>query len=238
MEGRQLATQAQNTVAFVLYPGITLLDMVGPLQVFSSLRQFNDQYRPVVVAERIEPLPTDGPLRVTADQTFDQVPDPTVVIVPGGGEPTIKAMGNPTIRDYLRQAADSVPVVGSVCTGALILAAAGLLEGRQATTHWAYHRLLERLGATYLPKRWVEDGKFITSAGVSAGIDMALALVARLTDEATARMVQVAIEYDPHPPFGGIDWDQVDRDIYEPMLGPMVQRQLADRPELLAKLSG
>jgi transcriptional regulator GlxA family with amidase domain len=132
-----------------------------------------------------------------------------------------------------------------VCTGALILAAVALLEGRQVTTHWAYHplhwayhRLLERLGATYLPQRWVEDGKFITSAGVSAGIDMALALVARLTDEPTARRVQVAIEYDPQPPFGGIDWGQVDRDIYEPMLGPMVQQQLADRPELLAKLSG
>jgi transcriptional regulator GlxA family with amidase domain len=232
-----LATQAQRTVAFVLYPGVTLLDLVGPLQVFSSLRQFNDQYRPVVVAERIEPMPTDGPLRVTADQTFEQVPDPAVVLVPGGGEPTIKAMGNQVVGDYLRQAADSVPVVGSVCTGALVLAAAGLLEGRQATTHWAYQRLLERLGATYLPQRWVQDGKFITSAGVSAGIDMALALAARLTDEATARMVQLAIEYDPHPPFGGIDWDQVDRDIYEPVLGPMVQRQLADRPELLAKLS-
>jgi transcriptional regulator GlxA family with amidase domain len=233
-----MTAQPATTIAFVLYPGITLLDLVGPLQVFVSLRQFNDQYRPVVVAERIEPMPTDGPLRVTADQTFSDVSDPAVVIVPGGGEPTIKAMGDLTIRDYLRQAAGSVPVVGSVCTGALILAAAGLLEGRDATTHWAYHRLLERLGATYLPKRWVEDGKFITSAGVSAGIDMALALVARLTDEATARMVQVAIEYDPHPPFGGIDWGQVDRDIYEPVLGPMAQRQLADRPELLARLSG
>jgi transcriptional regulator GlxA family with amidase domain len=85
-------------------------------------------------------------------------------------------MGDPAIRAYLRRAADTAPVVGSVCTGALVLAAAGLLEGRQATTHWAYHRLLERLGATYLPQRWVEDGTFITSAGVSAGIDMALAL--------------------------------------------------------------
>ena len=146
-------------------------------------------------------------------------------------------MGDSAIREYLRQAADTAPVVGSVCTGPLVLAAAGLLEGRQATTHWAYHRLLERLGATYLPQRWVEDGKFITSARVSAGIDMALALVARLTDEPTARRVQLAIEYDPHPPLGGIDWDQVDRDIYEPVLGPVVQQQLADRPELLAKLS-
>jgi transcriptional regulator GlxA family with amidase domain len=170
-----MATQEHNTVAFVLYPGLTLLDLVGPLQVFASLRRFNDQYRPVVVAERLEPMPTDGPLTVTADKTFANVPDPAVVIVPGGDAPTIKAMGDPAIRDYLRQAADTAPVVGSVCTGALVLAAAGLLEGRQATTHWAYHQLLERLGATYLPKRWVEDGKFITSAGVSAGIDMALA---------------------------------------------------------------
>jgi transcriptional regulator GlxA family with amidase domain len=148
-----MATQEQKTVAFVLYPGLTLLDLAGPLQVFASLRQFNDQYRPVLVAERLEPMATDGPLTVIADHTFADVPDPAVVIVPGGGAPTIKAMG-----------------------------------------------------ATYLPKRWVEDGKFITSAGVSAGIDMALALVARLTDE--------------------------------PMLGPMVQQQLADRHELLAKLSG
>jgi transcriptional regulator GlxA family with amidase domain len=233
-----MTTQDQKAVAFVLYPGLTLLDLVGPLQVFTTLRFFNDQFRPVVVAERIEPMNTDGPLTVTADQTFGDVPDPTVVIVPGGGEPTIKAMGDHAIRDYLRHAAETVPVMGSVCTGSLVLAAAGLLEGRNATTHWAYHSLLERLGATYLPQRWVEHGKFITSAGVSAGIDMALALVARLTDEATARLVQLSIEYDPHPPFGGIDWSQVNRDVYEPMLGPMVQRQLADRPELLTKLSG
>jgi transcriptional regulator GlxA family with amidase domain len=154
-----MAIQEQKTVAFVLYPGLTLLDLVGPLQVFASLRRFNDHYRPVVVAERIEPMPTDGPLTVTADHTFGDVPDPAVVIVPGGDAPTIKAMGNQAIRDYLHHAADTAPVVGSVCTGALVLAAAGLLEGRQATTHWAYHRLLERLGATYLPHRWVEDGK-------------------------------------------------------------------------------
>jgi putative intracellular protease/amidase len=82
-----MATQEPKTIAFVLYPGITLLDMVGPLQVFSVLQGFNDQYRPVVVAERLEPTPTDTPLTVTADKTFDEVPDPTVVLVPGGGAP-------------------------------------------------------------------------------------------------------------------------------------------------------
>jgi transcriptional regulator GlxA family with amidase domain len=182
-----MATQEQTTIAFVLYPGITLLDMVGPLQVFSVLQSFNDEIRPVVVAERIEPMPTDTPLTATADKTFAEVADSTVVIVPGGGPPTIKAMGNEAIRDYLRQAAETSELVGSVCTGAMILGAAGLLEGRNATTHWSHHRLLERLGATYQPQRWVEDGKIITSAGVSAGIDMALALAARLTDEPTAR---------------------------------------------------
>jgi transcriptional regulator GlxA family with amidase domain len=233
-----MAVQEPQTIAFVLYPGITLLDMVGPLQVFSVLQRFNDRYQPVVVAERIEPVTTDTPLTVIADKTFAEVPEPAVVVVPGGGAPTIRAMGNEAIRDYLRRAADTSQLVGSVCTGAMILGAAGLLEGRDATTHWSHHRLLERLGARYLPQRWVEDGKVITSAGVSAGIDMALALVARLTDEPTARLVQLWIEYDPHPPFGGIDWAQVDRDMSEPMVGQWVQTQLADRPELLAKPSG
>ena len=232
-----MATHEPKTIAFVLYPGITLLDLVGPLQVFSLLRRFNDQYQPVVVAEQTEPVVTDTPLRVIADKTFSEVPDPTIVIVPGGGSGTIKAMGDPVIRDYLRQAYQTSQLVGSVCTGAMILAAAGLLEGRNATTHWSHYKLLERLGATYLPERWVEDGKIITSAGVSAGIDMALALVARLTDEPTARLVQLWIEYDPQPPFGGIDWSQVDRDMSEPMVTQWVQTQLADRPDLLAKLS-
>ena len=201
-----MATREPQTIAFVLYPGITLLDLVGPLQVFSVLRGFNDRYQPVVVAERIEPMPTDTPLTVTADKTFAEVPDPTVVIVPGGGAPTIKAMGNEAIRDYLRRAAETSQIVGSVCTGAMILAAAGLLDGRKATTHWSHHRFLERLGARYRPERWVEDGKLITSAGVSAGIDMALA--------------------------------QVDRDMAEPVVAQWVQTQLADRPELLARLRG
>ena len=99
--------------------------------------------------------------------------------------------------------------MASVCTGALILASVGLLEGRQATTHWACYRVLESFGATYQRKRWVEDGKFITSAGVSAGIDMGIYLAARLTDEASARQAQLRLDYDPQPPFGRLDYDDM-----------------------------
>jgi transcriptional regulator GlxA family with amidase domain len=118
-------------------------------------------------------------------------------------------MSNQAIRDYVRSAAETAEVVGSVCTGALILASVGLLEGRQATTHWACYKVLESFGAKYQRERWVEDGKFITSAGVSAGIDMGLQLAARLTDEATARQAQLWLDYEPQPPFGGVDYDDV-----------------------------
>jgi transcriptional regulator GlxA family with amidase domain len=118
-------------------------------------------------------------------------------------------MSNPLVRDYVRSAAASAELITSVCTGSLILGAIGLLEGRRATTNWFYSGVLENLGATYHQRRWVEDGNVIMSAGVSAGIDMALHLAARLTDEATARRVQRAIDYDPQPPWGGIDYAHI-----------------------------
>jgi transcriptional regulator GlxA family with amidase domain len=118
-------------------------------------------------------------------------------------------MRNEAIRTYVRSAAETAEVVSSVCTGALILGSVGLLEGRQATTHWAFYKVLEEFGAKYLRRRWVEDGKFICSASVSAGIDMALQLAARLTDEQTSREVQYRLGYDPEPPFGGIDYEHI-----------------------------
>ena len=111
--------------------------------------------------------------------------------------PTLRALRNEAIRTYVRTAAETADVVASVCTGALIVASVGLLEGRRATTHWAFYSVLEQFGATYVRQRWVEDGKFICSAGVSAGIDMALQLTSRLTDEDTAREVQFQLGYDP-----------------------------------------
>jgi transcriptional regulator GlxA family with amidase domain len=196
-----------RVIALVQYPGMTILDLVGPLQVLTILELFEPRYRTVVVGERAEPMETDVGVRMTPDRTFAEVPHPYAVVVPGGRQATVRAMSDPVLRDYVRTAAASAEVVGSVCTGSLILAALGLLEGRPATTNWAFRGLLAPFGATYHRWRWVEDGNMIMSAGVSAGIDMALHLVARLTDEVTARRVQLALDYDPRPPLGRIDWD-------------------------------
>jgi transcriptional regulator GlxA family with amidase domain len=198
----------ERTIALVLYPELTALDLIGPLQVLTTLEQVAPHYRVVVVGERIEPMATDV-VSMLPDRTFAAVPHPDVVLVPGGRMATLRAMSDPAMRAYVRTATQSAEIVASVCTGSLILASVGLLEGRQATTNWFYRTVLERFGADYLPERWVEDGKFIMSAGVSAGIDMGLYLVSRLTDEATARRVQLAMDYDPQPPLGRIDWTQV-----------------------------
>lgn len=161
------------------------------------------------MAERKDTITSDAGLKFIPKQTFEEVPHPFAILVPGGGLPTIRAMSNPAIRNYIRTAAQTAEFVTSVCTGALILAAVGLLKDRPATTHWAFYGILESLGAKYQRKRWVENSNIINSAGVSAGIDMALYLVARLTDETTARQVQQRIDYDPEPPFGRIDWSHI-----------------------------
>jgi transcriptional regulator GlxA family with amidase domain len=228
--------QAHKTIAFVLYPGLTPLDLIGPLQVMSVLPLIDPTFRTTVVGERIESVPSDTPIRLTPDAAFDDEPNPFAVLVPGGGAPTIRALGNEAILDYVRSAAQSADLVTSVCTGALVLASAGLLEGRHATTHWAYAGMLERLGAKYVRQRWVEDGKHITSAGVSAGIDMALHLVERLTNAEISRLVQLAIEYDPQPPGGPIDWDHTDVPALTEMFMTRVSDNLTDRPDVVDRL--
>ena len=222
---------AEKVIALVAFPDQTLLDLVGPLQVLKGLPA---PYRTVVVGERIEPLQTDSGLEVTPERTFAEVPRPFAVVVPGGPG-SVAAMANPAVQGYLRSTAPGAQIVGSVCTGALVLGAAGLLEDRRATTHWAYSNELERLGARYVRERWVEDGKLITAGGVSAGIDMALALAARLTDPATAQRIQLGIEYDPHPPQGGIDWSQVGDVERERQRQGGTGRRLRDAPKLLAE---
>ena len=199
----------RRTIAVVLYPDLTALDLVGPLQVLAELERFAPRYRTVVVGPTVEPMATDVGLGLVPDAAFSDLAHPEVLLVPGGRQGTIRALSDPVIREYVRTAASSARIVASVCTGSLILASVGLLDGRRATTNWAFRSLLDRLGGRYVRERWIHDGRLVMSAGVSAGIDMALYLAAVLTDEATARRIQQAIDYDPQPPFGGIDWDHL-----------------------------
>ena len=211
MSQHQSTQKPAHTIAFVLYPGLTVFDLVGPLEAFSALSRIAPEFRPVVIAEQAEPVMTDIGVRMVPNATFADLPHPDVFFVPGGGAPTLNAMSNPAIRHYIRTAAKHAEWVVSVCTGALLLAAVGLLEGREVTTHWAYTRNLEDLGACYVQKRWTVNGNIVNAAGVSSGIDMALYMVSRLADEETARTVQWLIQYDPQPPFGGIDYQHMKR---------------------------
>jgi transcriptional regulator GlxA family with amidase domain len=200
----------KKVIAFPLYRGATPLDLIGPLTVLRKLGP-TWPFRTVVVSERIEPLDTDTPMKMVAAETFGALPNPFAVIVPGGGDATLSAMHDEALLSYLRSTAQSAQVIGSTGNGALILAAAGLLSGKRAAIHWAYAQHLQQLGAQYARERWLDDGKFLTAAGGTAGIDAMLHLVARFNSESAAKLAQLGTEYDPQPPFSGIDWTSVQR---------------------------
>ena len=231
--------QCERHIAVVIYPGLNTLELIGTVSVLNGLGRERG-FRTVTVGQRREPVHGDTPMQLVPESTFDVVPRPFGLIVPGGELGTIRALGDEQLLAYVRSAAEGAELVGSVGTGALILAAAGLLKGRQATTHWAYRRILEHLGATYVAQRWVEEGKFITAGGTSGGIDMALHLVAKYKDTWSARQVQLWIEYDPQPPFGAIDRRGAD----EAALAPLLEHHqaevwdwLAHRPDVLAAVN-
>ncbi|MFC4083605.1 DJ-1/PfpI family protein [Amycolatopsis samaneae] len=229
-------TDEQRTFAFVVYPGFTVLDLVGPLQVLSALANTDQRYRVVVVGETLDGLGTDTPLGVSPSHTFADVPAPYALLVPGGGVPTMRALSHEPLLAYLRSAAAGAELVTSVCTGSLLLGAAGLLEGRPATTHWMFRDVLRAFGAEPVARRWVEDGPVITAAGVSAGIDLALHIVERLAGTEAARNVQFGVEYDPQPPLGPLDWSNPPFGPLRPLREQVLGEGLADNPELLEKL--
>jgi transcriptional regulator GlxA family with amidase domain len=185
-------------IACLVYEGLTALDLIGPYTVLSLLPGADVRF----VAKRPGTLRVDTrAFGIQVDAGLADVPRPDVFVVPGGLEGTFAAAKDPEITGWLRAAHPHTRFSTSVCTGSLILGAAGILEGRRATTHWAAVPLLEQYGARYTPERVVEDGRVVTAAGVSSGIDMALRLAAKLSDENTARALQLGIEYDPQPPF-------------------------------------
>ena len=227
-----MSAASTKTIAFVLYPGLTPLDLIGPLQVLSPLPRIDPTFEVVVVGETTDVLPTDAVIQLAPSHAFDQVPTPFAIVVPGGGQPTLAAAGNRRLIDYVMAADPTAETVMSVCTGAIILASAGLLDGRRATTHWAYVDILERLGARYVHQRWVEDGKYFTTAGVSAGIDGGLHLAARLVGEEAAKLIQRGLEYEPQPPFGPIDWDAAVVEALRPIWRGPLADELARHPHL------
>jgi putative intracellular protease/amidase len=186
-------------IAIPVFDAFTALDAIGPYEV---LQRLPDATVTFVSYERGPVRTENGFLGVEADATFGELPHPDIVVVPGGMG-TRALLEDEPLLDWIRTAHETTTYTTSVCTGSLLLAAAGLLDGLTATTHWAARKLLGSLGATPVPERVVEhlDRRIVTAAGVSSGIDMALRLAEILTDRVTAEAMQLEIEYDPQPPF-------------------------------------
>ncbi|MFE9955053.1 DJ-1/PfpI family protein [Micromonospora sp. NPDC005299] len=184
-------------IAVLLFDRFTALDAVGPYEVLGRL----PGARTVFVADRPGPVTTDvGTLALTATATLDEVTRPDVLVVPGGpGQ--IARMTDARLLDWLCAVDATTTWTTSVCTGSLLLAAAGLLTGRRATSHWLAVEQLSVFGAEPTAERVVVDGKYVTAAGVSAGVDMALTLAGRIAGDAVAQAIQLGIEYDPRPPY-------------------------------------
>jgi len=184
-------------IAVLLYDRFTALDAVGPYEVLSRLPGARLRF----VADEPGPVRTDtGALAITADAALADVPAPDVLVVPGGPGDVVGRAGGDAL-EWIRAAHESSTWTTSVCTGSLILGAAGVLAGRRATSHWAALERLGELGAEPVRERVVTDGKVMTGAGVSAGIDMALTLAGRIAGDEVAQGIQVWIEYDPEPPY-------------------------------------
>ena len=185
-------------IAFLIYEGLTALDIIGPYEVLNQIPGVDVRF----VAKQPGSIRVDsGAFSIGVDHKLADVPRPDVFVVPGGIAGTFAAAKDPEILDWVREAHASSRYSTSVCTGSLILGAAGLLKDSNATTHWAAKTLLEQTGATYTEQRIVVSDKIVTAAGVSAGIDMALYVMGKLVGPELAKLAQLSIEYDPEPPF-------------------------------------
>jgi transcriptional regulator GlxA family with amidase domain len=197
-------------IVFVLFDDLAALDAVGPYEVLQHLPGAEIVF---AAAEPGEHRSDHGALALRADRALADT-EPDVLVVPGGAG-TRKLMGDDAMLGWLRSAHERTTWTTSVCTGALLLAAAGILDGVDATTHWAFLDVLAEHGANPVSERVVERGKIVTAAGVSSGIDMALTLAARIAGDDVAQAIQLGIEYDPQPPFDSGSVDKATPEIIE-----------------------
>src|SRR5215212_5876293 len=186
---------ALTEIALFLYDGMTALDAVGPYEVLARLPDAEVKF----IASTPGPKKTDVGLVLTADSSLDHVPTPDIIVIPGSGK--VPFLEDPAAVEWVRRAHETSRWTTSVCTGSMLLGAAGILQGKRATSHWAVRDYLRNFGAEPVAERVVIEGKVITAGGVSAGIDMALTLAAREAGEDEARALQLVIEYDPQPPY-------------------------------------
>ncbi|HEY1250901.1 MAG TPA: DJ-1/PfpI family protein [Thermoanaerobaculia bacterium] len=221
-------------IAILLYPGVTALDAVGPWEVFAWLPGAEVRF----VGRQVGPVTVEGgTLRLGVTHTLARTPSPDVVLVPGGMT-TPTQMVDDAILDWLRRAHETTTWTASVCTGALILGAAGILKGLPATTHWWKMGVLKILGASPRPEeRIVRSGKVVTAAGVSAGIDLALWLAARIAGPDRAQAIQLAIEYDPRPPFDAGHVRKASEATRELAREMMDERMPADQRRLVPRIA-
>jgi putative intracellular protease/amidase len=197
-------------IAILLFDGLTALDAIGPYEVLKSI----PGSKILTVASEKGLKRTDGGLGICADYSFREVSKADILVVPGGlGTRVI--MHDPSVQNWVRDIHDTTKWTTSVCTGALVLGAAGLLRERKATTHWTQLERLREFGAEPVSERVVFQGKVVTCAGVSAGIDMALRLVHKMGGDLAAQMVQLAMEYDPDPPFHAGSPDKAPPEVVE-----------------------
>ena len=184
-------------IGFVIFPQLTQLDFTGPLQVLARLPESATH----IVAKSPDAVPSDCGLSLVPTCTFASCPNLDLICVPGGSVGVADVLRDRATIEFVRRQASAAKYVTSVCTGAFVLGAAGLLRGRKATTHWAFTELLPLVGATHVRSRVVRDGNLITAGGVTSGIDFGLSVAAELAGELVAQSIQLGIEYDPAPPF-------------------------------------
>ena len=184
-------------MGFLIYPGVVQLDVMGTYQVLA----FSPNTEMHLIGKTADPIISNEGVTLLPSMTYADCPPLDVLCVPGGGMGQVEVMQDPETLQFLQQQASTAQYITSVCTGSLILAAAGLLDGYQATCHWAFREQLALLGVELVSERVVIDRDRITGAGVTSGIDLGLTLLHLLYDEATAKLAQLMMEYDPQPPF-------------------------------------